>query len=132
VISPFTFVAYVIPAIGMCFAAGLFAVTGVLDSRALRRAEEWERVMSEPPATPPPVIEEPVRNVAVAEPQEQRKSAAAMANLAEGIQALVGHMRQEQQEIRGWVEAQSAQQDDIRRLLRRLDVKNESEAKVRQ
>ena len=30
------------------------------------------------------------------------------------------HMRQEQQQIRDWVEAQAAQQDDIRRLLRRL------------
>ena len=51
---------------------------------------------------------------------DTRKSAAAMASLAEGIQALVGHMRQEQQQIRDWVEAQSAQQDDIRKLLRQL------------
>ena len=51
---------------------------------------------------------------------EARKSAAAMANLAEGIQALVMHMRQEQQLIRDWVETHSEQQDDVRRLLQRL------------
>ena len=52
--------------------------------------------------------------------QEQRKSAAAMASLAEGVQALVAHMRQEQQQIRDWVEAQAALQEDIGRLLRSL------------
>jgi hypothetical protein len=64
---------------------------------------------------------------AVADPQEQRNSAAAMANLAEGIQALVNHMRQEQQQIRGWVDAQAAQQDEIRRLLRRLAGERENQ-----
>jgi hypothetical protein len=58
--------------------------------------------------------------VAAAEPIEARKSAAAMANLAEGIQALVTHMRAEQQQIRNWVDSHAAQQDEIRRLLRRL------------
>ena len=67
----------------------------------------------------PIVVAEPARAVAPEAP-DARKSAAAMASLAEGIQALVGHMRQEQQQIRDWVEAQSAQQDDIRRLLRQL------------
>jgi hypothetical protein len=51
---------------------------------------------------------------------EQRKGTAAMASLAEGIQALVSHMRQEQQLIRDWAESQSAQQEEIRRLLRSL------------
>jgi hypothetical protein len=76
---------------------------------------------------PPPLTEEPSRRVVTAEPADQRKSAAAMANLAEGIQALVGHMRQEQQQIRDWVEAQSAQQEDIRRLLRRLAGEREKQ-----
>jgi len=49
-----------------------------------------------------------------------------MANLAEGIQLLVTHMRQEQQQIRDWVEAQSAQQEDIRKLLRRLASERET------
>ena len=59
-------------------------------------------------------------STAVVEPSDQRRSATAMANLAEGIQALVGHMRQEQQMIRDWVDAQNRQQEEIRKLLRLL------------
>jgi hypothetical protein len=77
---------------------------------------------------PAPVIDEPARKGVAVDPQDQRKSAAAMANLAEGIQALVTHMRQEQQQIRDWVEAQSAQQDDIGRLLRRLISEREKQS----
>ena len=51
---------------------------------------------------------------------QARASAAAMANLAEGIQGLVQHMRSEQQLVRDWVEAQAAQQRDIKRLLERI------------
>jgi septal ring factor EnvC (AmiA/AmiB activator) len=57
---------------------------------------------------------------------DQRRSAAAMASLAEGIQSLVSHMRQEQQQIRDWVNAQAAQQEDIRKLLRRLTSERET------
>ena len=57
---------------------------------------------------------------------DSRRGAAAMASLAEGIQALVVHMRQEQQQIRDWVEAQTAQQEDIRKLLRRLASERET------
>ena len=64
--------------------------------------------------------------VAVADGADQRKSAAAIASLAEGIQSLVTHMRQEQQQIRDWVEAQSAQQEDIRKLLRRIASERET------
>ncbi len=39
---------------------------------------------------------------------DHQRNAAAIANLAEGIQALVGHMRTEQQQIRDWVDAQAA------------------------
>lgn len=51
---------------------------------------------------------------------EEQRNAEAIATLAEGIQALVGHMRTEQQQIRNWVEAQTAQQEDLGKLLRRL------------
>jgi hypothetical protein len=44
----------------------------------------------------------------------------AMANLAEAIQGLVGHMRSEQQMIRDWVNGQAEQQGEIRRLLDRI------------
>jgi hypothetical protein len=40
-----------------------------------------------------------------------------MANLAEGIQGLVQHMRSEQQVIRSWVETQSEQQREVQSLL---------------
>ena len=49
-----------------------------------------------------------------------RASTAAMANLAEGIQGLVKHMRAEQQQIREWVEAQAEQQREMRKVLDRL------------
>ena len=51
---------------------------------------------------------------------EHQRNAAAIATLAEGIQALVGHMRTEQQQIRNWVDVQAPQQEDIGKLLRRL------------
>jgi hypothetical protein len=51
---------------------------------------------------------------------EHERNAAAIATLAEGIQALVGHMRTEQQQIRNWADAQAHQQEDIGKLLRRL------------
>jgi hypothetical protein len=51
---------------------------------------------------------------------EYQRDAKAIATLAEGIQALVGHMRTEQQQIRDWVDAQAVQQEDIGKLLRRL------------
>lgn len=44
----------------------------------------------------------------------------ALANLAEGIQGLVQHMRAEQQLVRSWAEAQGEQQKEIRRLLELL------------
>src|SRR5579872_5497617 len=77
--------------------------------------------------TPPPSVELIPDKLPVAyDPTEQRKSAAAMGNLAEGIQGLVNHMRQEQQLIRDWVEAQAAQQEEVSRLLRRLTGENET------
>lgn len=47
-------------------------------------------------------------------------TSAAMASLAEGIHGLVQHMRSEQQVVRNWVESQSEQQDQVRRLLEAL------------
>lgn len=50
----------------------------------------------------------------------------AMANLAEGIQGLVQHMRSEQQLIRNWVEAQAEQQREIKKLLEQLTREQET------
>ncbi len=46
-----------------------------------------------------------------------QRATTAMANLAEGIQGLVQHMRSEQQVIRSWVETQSEQQKEVHGLL---------------
>ena len=43
-----------------------------------------------------------------------------MANLAEGIQGLVQHMRAEQQMIRDWVEAQAAREKELKQVLERI------------
>ncbi len=63
----------------------------------------------------------------VGESPEARRAAAAMGALAEGVQGLVAHMREEQQQIRDWVERQAAVQEDIRRLLRRLSDQREKQ-----
>jgi hypothetical protein len=49
-----------------------------------------------------------------------RAATQALANLAEGIQGLVQHMRAEQQMIRDWVEAQATREKDLKRLIDRL------------
>jgi hypothetical protein len=74
--------------------------------------------------TPAGAADEPRQ---VGESPEARRAAAAMGALADGVQALVGHMREEQQQIRDWVERQAAVQEDIRRLLRRLSDQREKQ-----
>jgi hypothetical protein len=49
-----------------------------------------------------------------------QRATGAMVKLAESLQALVQHMRTEQQMLRDWVESQADQQKDIRDLLKRL------------
>jgi protein-S-isoprenylcysteine O-methyltransferase Ste14 len=49
-----------------------------------------------------------------------KATTAAMANLAEAIQGLVGHMRTEQQMIREWADGQGEQNKEIKKLLERL------------
>ena len=57
-----------------------------------------------------------------------RAATQAMANLAEGIQGLVQHMRSEQQLIRDWVEAQAAREKDLKRLIERLAAERVGES----
>jgi hypothetical protein len=54
---------------------------------------------------------------------QSEKSLAAMANLAEGIQGLVKNMRNEQQMLRDWIEAQQEESKAMRRTLDRLSEK---------
>jgi hypothetical protein len=66
------------------------------------------------------------RDLAAAnEPANARAATAAIANLAEGVQGLVHHMRQEQQQIRDWVEAQAATQRELKAALDKLSARLE-------
>lgn len=58
-----------------------------------------------------------------------RGATAAMAQLAEGIQSLIQHMRAEQQMIREWVEAQADQQQDVKRVLSALGSRTKEREK---
>jgi hypothetical protein len=55
-----------------------------------------------------------------------KAATAAMANLAEGIQGLVQHMRSEQQMVRDWVENQAQQQQALQHTLERLAEQREA------
>jgi hypothetical protein len=57
------------------------------------------------------------------------RSAQAMANLAEGISALVKNMRSEQQLIRDWVEAQAGDNKSAREALEKIAVLLERQKK---
>ncbi len=61
---------------------------------------------------------------AIGEAGSSKAATSAMANLAEAIQGLVHHMRTEQQMIRDWVDSQSEQQREIRRVLEILAREN--------
>jgi hypothetical protein len=65
------------------------------------------------------LLSERVRNIQEAGGSNQRV-ATAMANLADGISGLVKNMRNEQQLMRDWVEAQSEEQKAMRRTLDKL------------
>jgi hypothetical protein len=67
----------------------------------------------------PPGLSEAISNLSAGS-NDSRAGTAAMANLAEGVQGLVKHMRSEQQMIRDWVEAQSEQQRELQATLQRL------------
>jgi hypothetical protein len=125
-----------IAGMSISFTSSLFGLAGslILGFLDLQAGQAQNRFYSEledflashVETSAPPVEMIPDKVPVAYDPSEQRKSAAAMANLAEGIQGLVNHMRQEQQLIRDWVEAQAAQQEEVGRLLRRLAGENET------
>ncbi len=125
-----------IAGMSISFTSSLFGlagslILGFLDLQAgqaqNRFYTELEDFLASHVATSPPPELDAATGTAVVDGEafDQRQGAAAMASLAEGIQSLVTHMRQEQQQIRDWVEAQAAQQEDIRMLLRRLASERE-------
>lgn len=71
--------------------------------------------------TPEPPIRQSLDKTAA--PPDTAAAAHAMASLAEGVQALVQHMRAEQQIIRNWVEQQAEQNREVKRALERLAEK---------
>ncbi len=120
-----------IAGMSVSFTSSLFGlasslILGFLDLQAGQAqnrfyAEFEEFLASHVRTTPAVEPDASTQTVAVAEPHiDHHKNAAAIATLAEGIQALVGHMRTEQQQIRNWVDVQAQQQEDIGKLLRRL------------
>ncbi len=56
----------------------------------------------------------------------RQATGAAMASLAEGVHALVQHMRNEQQLMRDWVDVQSRREADMRKLIERLEDRLEA------
>jgi hypothetical protein len=62
-----------------------------------------------------------LEKIAASVDQSQAKATSlAVANLADGVQSLVQHMRSEQQIIRDWVEAQAEQGREVKNVLQRL------------
>ena len=120
-----------IAGMSVSFTSSLFGlasslILGFLDLQAgqaqNRFYSEFEEFLASHMRAAPPIEPEAVPQHAVVPGTsiEHQKNAAAIATLAEGIQALVGHMRTEQQQIRNWVDVQAQQQEDIGKLLRRL------------
>jgi hypothetical protein len=99
---------------------------GQAQNRFYQELEEWLSTMTEvnPEGVPaasgaPGDIQGALERLtkSIQDGGSNKQITAALANLAEGIQGLVQHMRQEQQMIRDWVEAQASQQRDTKRLL---------------
>ncbi len=81
---------------------------GTTSAEDLRVAiERLSRTIQEGNKLPPPT----------GETGSNQRATTAMANLAEGIQGLVQHMRSEQQVVRSWVETQSEQNKEVHTLL---------------
>lgn len=128
--------------IGIAFSSSLFGlgsslVVGFLDLQAgqaqNRFFTELEDHLSayaveETPATvparhaeiPPELAAAIAKLTSAVEGGGGRATTQAMANLAEGIQGLVQHMRAEQQMIRDWVEAQAAREKELKQVLERI------------
>ena len=129
---------------GIAFSSSLFGLSGSLvlgfldlqasqaQNRFYTEVEDWLSSTVQDMAVAVPGGEAPSLGVAdlqhaferlretLAEGQGGQRSSAALANLAEGIQGLVTHMRSEQQMIRDWVEAQSEDQKQLRKLIEQM------------
>lgn len=120
---------------GIAFSSSLFGLAGSLtlgfldlqagqaQSRFFYEVEEWlSAEVQDQPGGGGADVRQALDGIsrAVNEAGTGRNAAQSMQSLAEGIHAMVQHMRNEQQMIRNWVEAQSAQQGEIKRVLEKL------------
>jgi hypothetical protein len=126
---------------GLSFSASLFGLAGSLvvgfldlqagqaQSRFYTELEDWLAVSTTDTSPDTPLRSAGAPDLAAAlnrltaavnEGAGGRAATQAMANLAEGIQGLVQHMRAEQQMIRDWVEAQAAREKELKQVLDRL------------
>jgi hypothetical protein len=126
---------------GLSFSASLFGLAGSLilgfldlqagqaQSRFYTELEDWlatstvdtsGELATRGAATPDLAVALNRLTAAVNDGGGGRAATQAMANLAEGIQGLVQHMRAEQQMIRDWVEAQAAREKELKQVLERL------------
>ncbi|AVO43670.1 flagellar motor protein MotA [Phreatobacter cathodiphilus] len=131
---------------GIAFSSSLFGLAGSLvlgfldlqasqaQNRFYTEVEDWLSSTVQDMAVISPTQEGGAPQVSVADLQRafdrlrealgegssNQRASAAMANLAEGIQGLVTHMRSEQQVVRDWMQAQSADQKELRRLLEQM------------
>jgi len=126
---------------GISFSSSLFGLAGSLilgfldlqSSQAQNRfytdLEDWlattvrdyigETGPAQAPSTEMQIAIERLRTT-VEEMGSNRGATTAMANLADAIQGLVQHMRNEQQMIREWADGQGEQNREIRKLLERI------------
>jgi hypothetical protein len=122
---------------GIAFSSSLFGLAGSLilgfldlqagqaQSRFFYDLEEWLSSTVQDtgaPAAPGGDLRNALDGIsrAVSEAGAGRNATQALSTLADGIQGLVQHMRNEQQMIRSWVEAQALQQADVKKLLEKL------------
>ena len=116
---------------GISFSSSLFGLAGSLvlgfldlqssqaQNRFYTELEDWLSTTVYDQAAEPIVAAGGTDRLreAISEGGVNKNTANAMSNLAEAIQGLVQHMRNEQQMIRDWVDSQAEQQREIKRLL---------------
>lgn len=131
---------------GIAFSSSLFGLAGSLtlgfldlqagqaQSRFFYEVEEWlSSIVQDQPleAGHTPDLRRALDGIsrAVSDAGSGRNATQAISNLAEGIHALVQHMRNEQQMIRTWMEAQATHQAEIGRLIEKIARDSQPERK---
>ena len=120
---------------GISFSSSLFGLAGSLilgfldlqtsqaQNRFYTNLEDWLATTVEDlgPGALPPGLAAALTQLqqSVGDGASTRATTAAMANLAEAIQGLVQHMRDEQQMIRNWADEQANLNKDLRRFMER-------------